>query len=65
MYLFLCTGIREKCCQSLEFTGKCIRKFLYFGSQNQDGFRASARPISLFASKLAKPYCQLAKYTGH
>jgi hypothetical protein len=27
--------------------------------------RASARSISLLTSKLAKPYCQLAKYTGH
>jgi hypothetical protein len=27
--------------------------------------RASARSISLLAIKLAKPYCQLAKYTGH
>jgi hypothetical protein len=27
---FLC--IREKCIQSLKFTGKCIRKFLDFGS---------------------------------
>jgi hypothetical protein len=27
--------------------------------------RASARSVSLLASKLAKPCCQLAKYTGH
>jgi hypothetical protein len=36
---FLC--IREKCNQRLKFAGKCIRKFLDFGSLNQDSLSNS------------------------
>jgi hypothetical protein len=41
--------IREKCSQSLEFTGQCIRK-IYFGSKNQDGLNSYVKVWQVYGN---------------